>query len=861
MCPLHRRPSRVGVSSVSAHLAHALLLSSVGVLHVTFGSSAAAQVQRSAEVDFVMESDPSQLGEKAWEWGSERQVVDEETRRGGFSGFRFDVSGDPRAEIRTRLDEFRHRGRELVELAESESLVRMIRAGGWDEFLSEALRFQGYGQYFEGDLEGALESWRAAVERATLQGQAENIAKGYSSLGFGYRQAGDLLRARNQYEFALSHASPVERVSCRLNLANCQIELGNLTSAFEQLAQTLDEANDSQACIALYNLSAICGTAVLHEAAVRLAEASLERYELDPEGVERKAGKFVRTQIELHMAASLTALGRADDARVVLEKIEQRAQPGQTPTPWMQAEMALQYAAIAMERGRPQEVLTILDPYVVEAQRPGRPPNYVEPFVRRLQSHALCSLGRYREALEALDAVDLTLVPAGSYLEQDLDELQLRLWGLLAEGSRTSSADPATPVETLTSGTTAGGTLPQSRLPERVVVEERSREVQGQKYLRTAQSRALRVQFAHPSLIQFLGDLADRPRFEVGAPGSLGSVGMSDVGTTAGLDSARQALSSGGRGPIWALFVSLSLAISSFLLGLHARHRARRVARLERLVEELKLQRQQVALRAAAVSHDLRAPVLALRCALDLLGLDGKAANIERRVEPMRRGLDQIIKLADDSLLLSELSGAGLRAAGTACDMRDVVAEAVELWCPVAEQKGLQLRLISKAAPVYWWIEGVYGTRLIENLLSNATKFSNGPGVIEVLVEARGSRGVLSVRDCGPGLPAEDLHRFFEPMARLTSRPTGGESGSGLGTSIVRELTLAHEGQVAVRTNEVGTGLTVTLDWPLGGDRLNRVDSESPDCATTWVHGNSLDGSESAGAAPGLRGPRTHRRE
>ncbi|MGI8432776.1 MAG: sensor histidine kinase [Chthoniobacterales bacterium] len=107
--------------------------------------------------------------------------------------------------------------------------------------------------------------------------------------------------------------------------------------------------------------------------------------------------------------------------------------------------------------------------------------------------------------------------------------------------------------------------------------------------------------------------------------------------------------------------------------------------------------------------------------------------------------------------------------------------------------------------------------QVLDNLISNAVKYS--PPKSRVLVEAAREEDHLriSVKDEGPGISAEDQKRLFGRFTRLTARPTGGESSTGLGLSIVKRLVEAMQGTIACQS-VLGHGATFTVRLPLWND-------------------------------------------
>jgi signal transduction histidine kinase len=101
----------------------------------------------------------------------------------------------------------------------------------------------------------------------------------------------------------------------------------------------------------------------------------------------------------------------------------------------------------------------------------------------------------------------------------------------------------------------------------------------------------------------------------------------------------------------------------------------------------------------------------------------------------------------------------------------------------------------------------------VANLVSNALKYSPPGEEVQVHVDRRDGQVQVAVVDSGPGLNENDRQRLFAPFQRLSAEPTGGESSSGLGLYIVKQVADLHEGTVDVET-EVGAGSTFTLVLP-----------------------------------------------
>jgi len=151
-----------------------------------------------------------------------------------------------------------------------------------------------------------------------------------------------------------------------------------------------------------------------------------------------------------------------------------------------------------------------------------------------------------------------------------------------------------------------------------------------------------------------------------------------------------------------------------------------------------------------------------------------------------------------------------------AVDLRDAVQLALRQYRPAAERKGLQL-VCDALAPATVRADTLALNQVLENLISNAVKFSPPGKSITLSVSAGEETAECRIADEGPGFTAADRERMFHRYARLSARPTGGEPSTGLGLSIVKKLVDAMNGQLTVDSTP-GAGATFTILLPRAGN-------------------------------------------
>jgi signal transduction histidine kinase len=103
----------------------------------------------------------------------------------------------------------------------------------------------------------------------------------------------------------------------------------------------------------------------------------------------------------------------------------------------------------------------------------------------------------------------------------------------------------------------------------------------------------------------------------------------------------------------------------------------------------------------------------------------------------------------------------------------------------------------------------------IDNLVSNAVKYSPLGGAIELLVAQEDGSITVQVKDQGAGLSPEDISRLFGRFQRLSAKPTAGETSTGLGLSIVKRIVDLHGGRITVESAGPGRGATFKMSLPV----------------------------------------------
>jgi signal transduction histidine kinase len=232
-----------------------------------------------------------------------------------------------------------------------------------------------------------------------------------------------------------------------------------------------------------------------------------------------------------------------------------------------------------------------------------------------------------------------------------------------------------------------------------------------------------------------------------------------------------------------------------------------------RLVEADQLKDEFVAL----ISHDLRTPLTSIMGYIELaLESDGETQlDDEHRgyLEIVSRNSERLLHLVDDLLFVARVRSGKLVLNLGEHDLGELAAEAVQAARPNAERAGLMLSLETNGPTL---VEGDHARllTLLENLISNAIKFTPRDGRIDVRAFGTPSGATLEVSDTGIGLAPGEAELVFDRFFRSRNAMERQISGTGLGLFIARSIVEAHGGKISA-ANRDGGGTTFRIELPL----------------------------------------------
>ena len=219
----------------------------------------------------------------------------------------------------------------------------------------------------------------------------------------------------------------------------------------------------------------------------------------------------------------------------------------------------------------------------------------------------------------------------------------------------------------------------------------------------------------------------------------------------------------------------------------------------------------------ATLAHELRNPLAPIRYAATILKRDTSPESIEQAVRVVERQASHMARLLDDLLDLSRITRNAVELKRAPVDLRSVLNSAIENALPLLQENGQRLRTDIQSSPL--WVHGdpVRLLQVVDNLLSNACKFTGSEGLIAVSARRVGDRCTIEVSDTGIGITAQRVADVFTMFGQVDPAMQATKSGLGIGLAISRRLMELHGGTIAARSEGPGKGSTFTVTLPCSG--------------------------------------------
>jgi len=216
----------------------------------------------------------------------------------------------------------------------------------------------------------------------------------------------------------------------------------------------------------------------------------------------------------------------------------------------------------------------------------------------------------------------------------------------------------------------------------------------------------------------------------------------------------------------------------------------------------------------ADIAHELRTPLAVQRAHLEALQ-DGIYDLTPENLIPIEEQNRALTRLVEDLRMLALVDAGQLALERIPTDFSALIKRLISRFDPQAAAQGVEIILSPMAAPTTLSIDPQRIEQIINNLLSNALRYTPEGGVISVQCSVNSGQSLLiTVRDTGPGIPEESLAHIFDRFYKADRSRSPGNGSTGLGLSIARKLAQAHGGDIAASNHPEG-GAVFTLMLPI----------------------------------------------
>ena len=259
--------------------------------------------------------------------------------------------------------------------------------------------------------------------------------------------------------------------------------------------------------------------------------------------------------------------------------------------------------------------------------------------------------------------------------------------------------------------------------------------------------------------------------------------------------------------PIWNAFVRFSIFLIIGLLVLNLKEKYKKVLELNKELQKMNEEKNKF---IGVAAHDIRNPIGAIFSFSDLLLTDPNLAKMDPKAIQM---LSYIKELSSNSLnLLKNLLDVSTIESGTIelsykfQDYIDFITKLIYFNSLIAKEKEISIKLETAEKELYFNFDEHYLGEVINNLLTNAIKFSHRNSNILIRISVTDKNKIKTeIIDEGQGIPADEQTKLFNYFQKTSTQPTDGEKSSGLGLAIVKKIIIEHKGSINV-ISEVGKG-------------------------------------------------------
>ncbi len=225
----------------------------------------------------------------------------------------------------------------------------------------------------------------------------------------------------------------------------------------------------------------------------------------------------------------------------------------------------------------------------------------------------------------------------------------------------------------------------------------------------------------------------------------------------------------------------------------------------------------------ANLSHEFRTPLMLIKGPAEQL-LNRKNVNQTEQIKLIQRNSEKLQNLIDQLLELSQLEASSIPVKAKKENIIPALRGLFYSFASYAEQKNINIKFSSTSDNILAWFDRDKLDKILNNILSNAFKFTPQGGSISVDVKSILISGTeylqIFIKDSGIGIPKDKIEKIFDRFYQVDDSSRRAYGGSGIGLSLVRELVDLHKWKISA-DSEVGKGTAFTLEIPLNDFYLN----------------------------------------
>ena len=219
---------------------------------------------------------------------------------------------------------------------------------------------------------------------------------------------------------------------------------------------------------------------------------------------------------------------------------------------------------------------------------------------------------------------------------------------------------------------------------------------------------------------------------------------------------------------------------------------------------------------SADAAHELRTPISGLK--VNLYNLQAESPD-DKNLKPLITGVNRMEHLVEQILSLYRTTPDQYMANFEYLDLHEITQQSIAQQYSIFEAKEQQIELFGNS--VMLQCDRFTIETLLNNLISNASKYTPEHGQIEISISEDDDYIRLRIEDSGPGIPEDKYHRVFDRFYRLDGDQHDSDiEGCGLGLSIVQHIVQLHHGNIQLSHSKFSTGLAITVAFPVTSPRI-----------------------------------------